>query len=258
MRSLNSKVITTKTPEQIEHLRRANRIVAEVLAALAASAKAGMSTLDLDEIAMSLCRKHRVQPAFLGLYGFPKSLCVSLNEEIVHGIPSARRILKDGDLVSVDFGVIYQRLYGDAAISFGIGRMTDQAQKLLKVTEEALYLGVDQTRVGRRLSDISVAIQRHVESNGFSVVREFVGHGIGTEPHEPPQVPNYVVARGFNMRLKAGMVLALEPMVTAGDWAVRILDDGWTAVTVDASLAAHFEHSVLITDQGPEILSKLN
>jgi len=230
--------------------------VAEVLATLKEAARAGMSTLELDDIASIVCRKHQVRPAFLGLYGFPNGLCISLNEEVVHGIPSATRVLREGDLVSIDYGVVCDGWHGDAAISFGIGRMSDLAQRLMKTTEEALYLGIEQAQVGRRLHDISAAVQTHVEAAGFSVVREFVGHGIGESPHEPPQIPNYGKG-GTGVRLKAGMVFALEPMVSAGDWPVRILADGWTAVTADDSLAAHFEHSVVITDNGPEILSRL-
>ncbi len=255
-RSLNSNVISLKTREQVEHLRRANQIAAEVLHTLKQAARPGMSTLALDEIASEVCRKHRVRPAFLGLYGFPNGLCISLNEEVVHGIPSADRILREGDLVSVDYGVVCEGWYGDAAISFGLGVMTPVAERLMQTTEESLYVGIEQARVGRRLHDISAAIQTHVEAAGFSVVREFVGHGIGESPHEPPQIPNYGKA-GTGVRLKAGMVFALEPMVTAGGWPVRILADGWTAVTADGSLAAHFEHSVVITENGPEILSKL-
>ena len=253
---MNSKVINLKTREQVEYLRRANRIVAEVLQTLKEAAKPGMSTLDLDEVAMDVCRRHQVKPAFLGLYGFPNSLCISLNEEVVHGIPSAERMLREGDLVSVDYGVIYNGFYGDAAISFGIGDISEQARRLMEVTERSLYEGIEQMRIGNRLFDISAAIQHYVESHGFSVVREFVGHGIGAEPHEPPQIPNFGKA-GTGPRLKAGMVFSLEPMVTAGDWRVKVLADDWTAVTVDGSLAAHFEHSVVITEDGPEILSTL-
>jgi methionyl aminopeptidase len=256
-RSLNSSVISLKTREQIEHLHRANQIVLEVLAALQEAARPGMSTLALDQLATDVCRRRKVRPAFLGLYGFPNGLCISLNEEVVHGIPSATRILREGDVVSIDYGVVYEGWYGDAAITFGIGQVSDVARRLIQATEEALYLGIAQARVGNRLHDISAAVQAHVEAAGFSVVREFVGHGIGESPHEPPQIPNYGAA-GSGVRLKAGMVFALEPMVTAGDWPVRILADGWTAVTADDSLSAHFERSVVITDQGPEILGKLD
>ncbi|HPQ69514.1 MAG TPA: type I methionyl aminopeptidase [bacterium] len=254
---MNSKVISLKTPEQVEKLRRANRIVAEVLQQLKERAAAGMSTQDLDDLSVDICHRHKVKPAFLGLYGYPRALCISLNEEVVHGIPSKERILREGDLVSVDFGVIYDGFYGDAAISFGIGRVDDETTRLMNVTEESLMRGIEQARVGNRLYDISAAVQRHVERHGFSVVRDFVGHGIGSEPHEPPQVPNFGTP-GTGVRLKAGMVLALEPMVAAGDWPIRMLADGWTAVTADGSLAAHFEHSIVINEDGPEILSQLD
>ena len=253
---MDNKVISLKTREQIEYLYCANQIVAEVLQAVAEAAKPGVNTLELDEVAMGLCRKEKVDPAFLGLYGYPRSLCISLNDEVVHGIPSAKRVLRDGDLVSLDFGVIYKGWYGDAALSFGVGTVSDLAKRLMNATEQSLYLGIEQARVGKRLGDVSAAIQAHVEASGFSVVREFVGHGIGQEPHEPPQIPNFGKV-GTGVRLKAGMVLAFEPMVTAGDWPVHVLDDGWTAVTSDGSLAAHFEHSVAITEDGPRILSKL-
>jgi methionyl aminopeptidase len=254
---LNKNVVILKSEAQIDNLRSANRIVAEVLAVLKDQAAAGMSTLDLDKLAMDMCRKHKVKPAFMGLYGFPRSLCVSLNSEVVHGIPSAKRLLADGDIVSVDFGVIFEGMYGDAAISFGIGKVSDQAARLMKVTEASLYCGIDAARVGNRIPDISRAVQEHVERAGFSVVRDFVGHGVGIGPHEPPQIPNFLGRSTPNLRLKAGMTLALEPMVNAGHWGVRVSDDGWTAVTEDGSLSAHFEHSIVITDDGPEILSKL-
>jgi methionyl aminopeptidase len=252
---LNNSVITLKTPDQVERLRRANRIVAEILATLREAAAPGMSTLDLDKLAVQLCRQHRVKPAFLGLYGFPKALCVSLNSEVVHGIPQAKRLLREGDLVSLDFGVVYDDMWGDAALSFGIGAVSDTAARLMQATEESLYRGVEEAKAGNRVGDISAAVQEHVEARGFAVVRDFVGHGVGLGPHEPPQVPNFGV-RGSGVRLRVGMVLALEPMVTAGHWGVRVLDDGWTAVTEDGSLAAHFEHSVYVGERGPEILSR--
>lgn len=257
---MNRPDIIYKTRKQAEILRVANRIGAEVLVRLREAAKPGMTTLDLDDLAMAECRKHRVKPAFLGLYGFPNALCISLNDEIVHGIPSSRRVLKEGDLISLDFGVVYQDLYSDAAISFGIEPLSETARNLIKITEECLYLGIEQARVDNRIRDISRAVQNHAESHGFAVVREFVGHGVGVGPHEPPQVPNF--ADGWsrnqtNYRLRPGMTLALEPMITSGDWQVIVLDDGWTAKTKDGSLAAHFEHSILVTEDGPEILSKL-
>ncbi len=253
---MNNNVINLKTPEQVERLRRANRLVAEVLAALRDAAAPGMSTLDLDRLAVDFCRQRHVRPAFLGLYGFPKSLCISLNDEVVHGIPSAKRLLRDGDLVSIDYGVVYEGMYGDAALSFGVGRVSELAERLMRTTEEALYLGIAQARAGNRVGDISAAVQRHAEAAGFSVIRDLVGHGVGAAPHEGPQVPNFGQA-GSGVRLRAGMALAIEPMVAAGHWAIRILDDEWTAVTADGSLAAHFEHSIFIAEEGPEILSQL-
>jgi methionyl aminopeptidase len=253
---LNSSVINLKTPEQVERLRRANRHVAEILATLREVAAVGMSTLDLDRMAQDLCKQRKVRPAFLGLYGFPKSLCISLNEEVVHGIPSARRLLREGDLVSIDFGVVYEGMYGDAALSFGIGPMSELAERLMRTTEESLYLAIAQARPGNRIGDISAAVQRHAEAAGFSVIRDLVGHGVGAAPHEGPQVPNFGNP-GQGVRLRAGMALALEPMVAAGNWAIDILDDGWTAVTADGSLAAHFEHSIFIAEDGPEILSQV-
>ena len=254
---MTDNVITLKSPAQIANLRSANRIVAEVLATLREAAAPGMSTMDLENVAMDVCRKYKVRPAFLGLYGFPRSLCISINEEIVHGIPSTKRILKEGDLVSVDYGVVYEGMYGDAAISFGIGRMDPETERLMKVTEESLYRGIEQAREGNRLPAISRAVQQHVEDAGFSVIRDFVGHGVGVAPHEPPQIPNYVWRATPNTRLRVGMTMALEPMVSTGHWAIVVLDDGWTAVTKDGSLAAHFEHSIVITNDGPEILSVL-
>jgi methionyl aminopeptidase len=251
---LNSSVISLKTPAQVERLRIANCHVAEILAALRAAAAPGMATLELDRLAHDMCKQRRVRPAFLGLYGFPKSLCVSLNEEIVHGIPSAKRVLRAGDLVSIDFGVVYDGMYGDAALSFALGEIDQAGRELLRVTEEALGLAIAQARAGNRVGDISHAVQSHVEAHGFSPIRDLVGHGVGLAAHEAPQVPNFG-RPGVGPRLRAGMVLALEPMVAAGHWAMRVLDDGWTAVTVDGSRAAHFEHSVFIGEDGPEILS---
>jgi len=247
--------IILKSPQEIEKMRRANRIVAEILREIKTAAQPGVTTLELEELAQELLIRQRARSAFKGYNGYPAALCTSVNEEVVHGIPS-RRALKEGDILSLDFGVIYEDYYGDAAITLPVGRISDEAQRLLRVAEEALYLAVDQARAGHHLSDISAAIQRHVEENGFSVVRDFVGHGIGKFLHEKPQVPNFGEP-GRGIRLQPGMTLAIEPMINAGGYEIVILEDGWTAVTKDRSLSAHFEHSVAVTENGPYILSQL-
>jgi len=227
--------------------------VARALKYLKAFIKEGITTEELDRLAEEYIKRHGGIPAFKGYRGYPRSLCVSVNEEVVHGIPGKRR-LKEGDIVSLDLGVLMDGYYGDAAITVPLGKVSELARRLIKVTEEALYRGIEMARPGNRLSDISHAIQSHVEKAGFSVVREFVGHGIGKELHEEPQVPNFGPPnRG--PRLEPGMVLAIEPMVNTGTWEVRILPNGWTVVTADGGLSAHFEHTVAITDDGPEILS---
>ena len=251
-----SKRITLKAPWEIEVLRRANSIVAEVLCRLAEEAKPGVSTWDLEVLAEALCRKRGGRPAFKGYRGYPYALCVSINEEIIHGMPREDKVLKEGDIVSFDFGVEYEGYIGDAALTVAVGRVSELAERLMRVTEEALYIGIDRARVGNRVGDISAAIQRHVESHGFAVVRDFVGHGVGRELHEPPEIPNFG-RPGKGPRLQAGMVLAIEPMVVTGSPGVRVLEDKWTAVTEDGGLAAHFEHSVAVTARGPEILSKI-
>jgi methionyl aminopeptidase len=240
-------------------MRRANVIVAEVLQELKQTVAPGITTLELDAIAEDFTLKKKAIPAFKGysVAGrvFPRCLCVSINEEIVHGIPSHRE-LAEGDIVGLDYGVIYDGFYGDSAITVGVGRVSDAAKKLMEVTELALYKGIDQLHEGKRLGDLGAIVQQTAESAGYSVVRAFVGHGIGKKLHEEPPVPNYGEPdRG--LRLKEGMVLAIEPMVNAGGHEVEIKDDGWTAVTKDGSLAAHFEHSVAITKNGPYILSQL-
>ena len=251
----SGKKIKLKAPWEIELLRRANAIVMEVLLRLAEEVKPGVSTWDLEVLAESLCRRRGGRPAFKGYRGYPYALCVSVNEEIIHGMPREDKVLKEGDLVSFDFGVEYEGYIGDAALTVAVGRVSDLAERLMKVTEEALYRGIEKARVGNRVGDISAAIQRHVEAHGFSVVRDFVGHGVGRSLHEPPEVPNFG-RPGKGPRLQAGMVLAIEPMVVTGSPKVRILEDGWTAVAEDGGLAAHFEHSVAITARGPEILSR--
>jgi methionyl aminopeptidase len=252
-------VISLKSPREIEIMRRANVIVAEVLQELAQKVLPGVTTLELDELAEERTLQKKAVPAFKGysVAGrvFPRSLCVSINEEIVHGIPS-HRVLREGDIVGLDYGVIYEGFYGDAAVTVGVGKVSVEAKRLMEVTERSLYTGIEQLRVGNRLGDLGAAVQQVAESAGFSVVRAFVGHGIGKRLHEEPPVPNFGEPdRGI--RLKEGMVLAIEPMVNAGGYEVEIKEDGWTAVTKDGSLAAHFEHSVAITKNGPYILSQL-
>jgi methionyl aminopeptidase len=247
--------IILKSPQEIEKMRRSSRIVAEILREIKEAARPGMKTRELDELAQRLLVEYGAQSAFKGYNGYPAVLCASVNEEVVHGIPSDR-VLKEGDILSLDFGVVYEDYYGDSAVTIPIGEITPEAERLVRVAEEALYLAVEQARPKNHLSDLSAAIQRHVESNGFSVVRDFVGHGIGKYMHERPQIPNFGVP-GRGVRLKPGMTLAIEPMINAGGYEVVVLDDGWTAVTKDRSLSAHFEHSVAVTENGPIILSRL-
>jgi methionyl aminopeptidase len=237
-------------------MRAANQLVAEVLAELAGMALPGVTTADLDQYAETRVRAAGAAPAFKGYRGYPATLCASANDEVVHGIPSKRK-LAEGDILSLDMGVLLDGFYGDSAVTVGVGKISDDAAELLRVTEEALQKAIERVRVGGRLSDIGHAIQRWVEAHGFSVVREFVGHGIGSSLHEEPQVPNYGEP-GRGPRLVEGMVLAIEPMVNAGRPAVRILPDGWTAVTRDGSLSAHFEHTVAVTAEGPMVLTALN
>ncbi|HID97935.1 MAG TPA: type I methionyl aminopeptidase [Thermodesulfobacteriaceae bacterium] len=237
-------------------MRVANRIVAEVLNELSESLQPGISTHDLDRIATEGIIKRGAVPAFKGYRGYPASLCVSVNDEVVHGIPSPERIILEGDLVSMDLGSIVEGYYGDAALSRLVGSGSEEASRLIEVTVQALCKGIERARPRARLQDISWAIQEVVEKAGFSIVRQFVGHGIGRSLHEPPEVPNFG-RPGQGPLLKPGMVFAIEPMVNAGGPEVRVLEDGWTAVTVDGSLSAHWEHSVAITENGPEILSML-
>jgi methionyl aminopeptidase len=255
-------LITLKNSEEIAVMRQASRIVAEVLAEVAAAARPGVSTLELDRLAEELTLKKGARPAFKGYrphdVEYRHSLCVSINEEIVHGIPKAGRKLKPGDIVGIDFGVVYKGYYGDAARTVAIGKVSPQAERLMRVTRDALYAAIEQARVGNRISDIGRAVQRLAEDAGFSVVTDFAGHGIGRKLHEDPQVPNYFRAGMPNPRLQEGMVLAIEPMVNEGTAELEIMDDGWTAVTADRKLSAHFEHSIAITATGPEILSELD
>ena len=248
-------MIELKSQEEIKKIARASKIVAELLQELKGCVKAGITTKELDLYAAKRILKKKGKPAFLGYRGFPATLCVSVNDEVVHGIPS-KRVLRDGDIVGLDLGVIVDGFYGDAALTVPIGEVPSETLRLLRVTEASLYAGIEQARVGRRLTNISHAVQECVEAEGFSVVTEFVGHGIGRALHEDPQVPNFGPP-GQGVRLRAGMVLAIEPMVNMGKSDVRVLEDLWTAVTVDGALSAHFEHTVAITEDGPKILSRI-
>jgi methionyl aminopeptidase len=255
-------MIVCKGKTELEKMREANLIVARVLAHLGTLISPGVTTKELDTVAEEMILEAGGQPAFKGYRGavgsvsFPASVCTSLNNEIVHGIPSHERVLTRGDILAVDVGVRYEGFFGDAAHTYPVDEVSDELKKLLKVTEESLYLGIEKVRVGNRVSDISSAVQQHVEANGFSVVREFVGHGIGKALHEEPQVPNFGEP-GRGPRLVEGIVLAIEPMVNSKGAGVKILDDKWTAVTADGGYSAHFEHSVAVTANGPWILSEL-
>jgi methionyl aminopeptidase len=248
-------MIILKTPAEIEIMAEASRVVAEVLEIVRKEVRPGVSTDDLDRLAEKEIRARGAIPAFKGYRNYPKTLCASVNEQVVHGIPSGRK-LKDGDIIGLDLGAIVGGFYGDSAVTVAVGRVPEKTAKLVQVTEESLYLGIKQAVVGNRLTDISHAVQRHAEAGGYSVVTEFVGHGIGRQLHEEPQVPNYGKP-GQGPRLQSGMVLAIEPMVNMGGSAVRVLDDRWTAVTADGSLSAHFEHTIAIQPSGPaRILSQ--
>lgn len=248
-------MIDLKSRRELEIMRAASRIVAEVLAIVAAACRPGITTGELDRIAEQETIRRRGKPAFKGYRGFPGALCASVNHEVVHGIPGTR-VLEEGDIVGLDFGVLYEGYYGDAAVTVPIGKVVPEVERLLRVTEECLYHGIRQMVPGNHLSDISRAIQTHAEAHGYSVVREFGGHGIGRKLHEDPWVHNYV-ADGRGVRLERGLVLALEPMINMGGAQVKILPDGWTVVTADGMPSAHFEHTVAVGDDGPEILTRL-
>lgn len=248
--------VILKSRSEIEKLRESNLIVAEILEVLKGKASPGMTTMDLEGIAEGELRKRGALPAFKGYRNYPYCLCTSLNEEVVHGMPSAKKVLKEGDILSIDFGVYCDGYYGDAAATVGVGSISEGAGRLIDAARECLERAISVARVGGRLHDISHAIESYAEGMGYSVVRDFVGHGIGRSLHEPPEVPNFG-RPGTGPRLKEGMVLAIEPMINEGVSAVRILDDGWTAVTADGKLSAHFEHSVAITEDGPYVLSRL-
>jgi methionyl aminopeptidase len=248
--------IVCKSPAEIEKMRRSGKIVRQVLDELATMVKPGISTMDLEKTAAAKIKELGAKPAFKGYYDYPCCLCTSVNNEIVHGIPNDKRVLKEGDIVSIDCGVVLDGYYGDSAITVPVGNgHNDTLKKLLKVTEESLYKAIETAKVGNTVGDVGAAVQEYVEAAGFSVVREFVGHGIGTKLHEDPQVPNFGT-RGHGARLREGMVLAIEPMVNVGRPGARVLDDKWTAVTEDGSFSAHFEHCVAITQNGPVILTQ--
>jgi methionyl aminopeptidase len=248
-------MINLKSKREIELMRDASRIVAIILEELRLHCKAGVSTLELDRLAEERIRQNGAEPAFKGYRGYPRTLCTSINHQVVHGIPGNIE-LENGDIIGLDFGVLYKGYYGDAAVTVPIGNIDPATKKLVRVTEECLYLGIEQMVPENHLTDLSRAIQTHAEANGFSVVKEFGGHGIGKQLHEDPMVLNYV-SNGRGIRLRPGLVLAVEPMVNLGTDQVQILSDGWTVVTLDGKPSAHFEHTVAITENGPEILTKI-
>lgn len=255
-------MIIIKSRDEIEKIRESSRIVAEVLQTLREFIRPGITTWALNKKAEEVIKKRKARAAFKGYkpsFGsgaYPAALCVSINEEVIHGIPSTRRVIKEGDIVSMDVGVCYKGYYGDGATTVAVGEVEDRVKELLKVAEEALYRGIEAARVGNRVGDISFAVQSYVESHGFSVIREFVGHGVGKRIHEEPPVPNFGEP-GRGPLLKEGMTIAIEPMVAMGSGEVRIKEDGWTAVTVDGSWAAHFEHTIAVLEEGPRILTEL-
>jgi methionyl aminopeptidase len=255
-------MIIRKSPAEIEKMRKAGMLVHRILQELSGMVKEGVSTLDLETVAEKMIRDAGAKPAFKGYYvpaaggKYPFVLCTSVNDEVVHGMPSAKRVLKTGDVVSIDTGVQLEGYFGDSAVTIPVGEISEETQRLLRVTQESLELAIQEVKAGNRLFDICGAVERHVTSNGFSIVREYVGHGIGTSLHEEPQVPNYVDRRNENPRLKEGMVLAIEPMVNAGRPETKVLSDRWTAVTRDGRYAAHFEHVVAVTSNGPWVLTR--
>ncbi|MBI2712163.1 MAG: type I methionyl aminopeptidase [Bdellovibrio sp.] len=248
-------MVTLKSERELNQMRKAGAAVAQILGEMVKLVQPGISTGEIDRFAESRCKDLGVLPAFKGYHGFPATVCISVNDEVVHGIPSPKRLLRDGDIVGLDFGVSYEGWFGDSARTIPVGKISKAALDLIDATRESLAKGISECREGNTVQDIGAAIQNYVEGFGYGVVREFVGHGIGRALHEDPQVPNYGT-RGKGLLLKAGMVLAIEPMINAGGREVKVLRDGWTAVTVDRSLSAHFEHTVVITPNGPEILTR--
>jgi methionyl aminopeptidase len=247
-------MVTIKSKREIDIMRRCGKVVSEILIELAETAKAGVTTLDLDELAEKRCLEAGVKPAFKGYQGYRHSLCTSVNEQIVHGIPG-KRTLKDGDIIGLDFGVILEGFYGDSAVTVPIGKPSDEALKLMRTTRASLYAGIEACRSGNTLKDVARAIEGTVKPFGYGVVREFVGHGIGQKLHEDPQIPNYE-AGASNLKLRAGMTICLEPMISEGSAGVKVLEDRWTAVTDDGRLSAHYEHTILVTDGDPEVLTE--
>ncbi len=246
-------MITLRSAREIEAIRRSGKITAKVLTDLMSAAKAGMTTADIDALAETGIRDLGGEPTFKGYRGYPASVCTSVNDKVVHGIPGGY-VLREGDLLSIDLGTTLDGYVSDSAVTIAIGAIPESADRLLRVTQECLMLGIEQMRTGNHIGDIGYAVQRHAEENGFGVVRELVGHGVGTEMHEDPQVPNYG-RPGAGPKLRAGLVLAVEPMITQGGHEVKILQDGWTVVTADGKLAAHFEHTIALTEEGPKILT---
>ena len=247
-------LIVIKSPREQELMRKAGRITAEARHLAGTMVRPGISTLEIDTAVRKFIKSHGGTPSFLHYEGFPKSVCISVNEVVIHGIPSARQILREGDIVSIDVGAYVNGYHGDCAATYPCGKIDLEAQRLINVTRQSFWKGIEMARKGKRISDISHAVQQHVESNGFGIVREFVGHGVGRNMHEAPEVPNFGPA-GHGPRLIPGLTIAVEPMVTAGDYEVEVLPDRWTTVTVDRSLAAHYENTILITEDGPEVLT---
>jgi len=249
-------MVILKLPEEIEKARASNKIVAEILNKIKEKVKPGIKTKDLNKLAEEIADKRGARPAFKGYRGFPYALCTSVNEEVVHGMPSDR-VLVEGDIIGLDFGIYYKGFFGDAAVTLPVGKISHNAARLIEATKKSLHEGIAQARTGNRLGAISAAVQNTVEASGFSVVRDYVGHGIGKNLHEDPQIPNFG-KKDRGIELKSGMILAIEPMVNENDYKVKVLQDGWTVVTVDGGLSAHFEHTVAITYDGPDILSEIN
>lgn len=250
-------MIQLKNPAQIELMREAGRITGEALVLAGEKIRVGMTTLELDRLIREHIEKRGAKPSFLGYGGFPGSACISINEEVIHGIPSSKKVIKDGDIVKVDVGAFYKGFHGDSANTFAVGNVSDEAKKLIEVTKESFFKGIEFAKPGMRIGDIGAAVQKHAEDNGFSVVRKYVGHGVGHDLHESPDVPNFGHA-GRGARLYPGMVIAIEPMINAGVHEVKELSDKWTVVTADSKLSAHYEHTVAICEDGPILLTKVD